>query len=121
VAYPDSKSPAWPGVVGGLLAASSIGLAASAAHGLDDAGARANLQTACLYAFGHGIALACLRSQLRARLDRLALMAIALGTVLFSGSLAGSALGGWPTRLAPMGGSLMICGWLAWAVAALRR
>jgi len=113
--------PAWPGVAGGLLAATAIALAAYAAHGVADAHARANLETACLYAFGHGIALACLRGQLRGLLSRLALGAILLGSLLFAGSLAGNALAGWPTRLAPAGGSLMILGWLGWAVAALRR
>lgn len=117
----SSKLPAWPGVVGGLLAASSIALAAYASHGVGDPGVRANLQTACLYAFGHGIALACLRNHVQGRVHVLALLAIAVGTVLFSGSLAGAALAGWPSRLAPTGGSLMIGGWLLWAVAALRR
>ncbi|TWH04168.1 hypothetical protein L613_007400000040 [Pseudoxanthomonas taiwanensis J19] len=36
------------------------------------------------------------------------------------GSLAGGALAGWPTRLAPAGGTLMMLGWLGWAVSALR-
>ena len=33
-----------------------------------------------------------------------------------SGSLVGAALFGWPTRLAPAGGMLMIGGWVAWAL-----
>ena len=107
--------------MGALLAAAAIGLSAYAAHGIDDAHARSNVQTACFYAFGHGVALAALRGQVGGRLGSIALMVLLLGTVLFSGSLVGAALAGWSTRLAPGGGSLMILGWLLWAVAALRR
>ena len=50
-----------------------------------------------------------------------ALCLLLLGTVLFSGSLAGNALAQWPTRLAPFGGITLILGWLLWAMDALRR
>ena len=113
-------SPAWPGVAGGVLAALAIGLSAYAAHGIDDAHARSNLQTACLYAFGHGVALAALGPWAAGRLARMALAVLLLGVLLFCGSLAGGALAGWPTRLAPTGGSLMMLGWLLWAAAAWR-
>ena len=59
-ASPGVPAAAWPAAAGAVLAALSIGLSAYAAHGVDDAHARANLQTACLHAFGHGIALAAL-------------------------------------------------------------
>ncbi|WP_019399457.1 DUF423 domain-containing protein [Pseudoxanthomonas sp. GW2] len=114
---PTSRAPA---AAGALLAALAIGLSAYAAHGLDDGHARSNLQTACLYAFGHGIALAALWPRAAGRLARGALLALLLGTLLFCGSLAGGALAGWPTRLAPSGGTLMMLGWLGWAVSALR-
>ena len=47
-------------------------------------------------------------------------MAGVAGMLLFSGSLAGAALVGWPTALAPLGGSLMILGWLLLACDLLR-
>lgn len=112
---------AWPAAVGAVLAALSIGLSAYAAHGVADSQARSSLQTACLYAFGHGLALAALWPRAATRLARVALCALLLGTLLFAGSLVGGALAGWTTRLAPSGGMLMMAGWLAWAVSVLRR
>ena len=37
------------------------------------------------------------------------------------GILAGAALAGWPTRLAPFGGGLMMLGWLLHAIGQWRR
>ncbi|KAF1686273.1 hypothetical protein B1992_08585 [Pseudoxanthomonas broegbernensis] len=111
----------WAGAAGGVLAALAIGLSAYAAHGIDDAHARAGVQTASLYAFGHGVALAALARAAVRRLGAAALAVLLLGTVLFCGSVAGGALLGWPTRLAPVGGSLMMLGWLLWAADAVRR
>ncbi|MCB1642317.1 MAG: hypothetical protein KDI37_11335, partial [Xanthomonadales bacterium] len=55
--------------------------------------------------------------------ERLSLATVALGMLLFSGALALSVL--WPvwhwTRLAPVGGTLLIAGWLLLAVASLFR
>ncbi|WP_374011968.1 DUF423 domain-containing protein [Pseudoxanthomonas koreensis] len=113
--------PSWAGTAGAVLAALSIGLSAWAAHGLDPGPARAGVQTASLYAFGHGVALAALARAAVRRLGVIALAVLLLGTVLFCGSVAGGALLGWPTRLAPAGGSLMMLGWLLWAADALRR
>lgn len=116
-----ATGPAWPAALGAVLAALSIGLSAYAAHGLEEGPARANVQTACVYAFGHGVALAALWPHAGTRLARAALYVLLLGTVLFCGSVAGGALAGWPTRLAPSGGMLMMGAWLAWAVSVLRR
>lgn len=113
--------PGWAGAAGAVLAALAIGLSAYAAHGVDEATARTNVQTACFYAFGHGLALAALARAAVRRLGVAALAVLLLGTVLFCGSVAGGALLGWPTRLAPAGGSLMMLGWLLWAADALRR
>ena len=119
-AAPVQAGPArWPGAAGGFLAALAIGLSAYAAHGVDDPHARDRLQTACLYAFGHGVALAALGPHALARLARAALAVLLLGILLFCGSLAGAALAGWPTRLAPAGGTLMMAGWLLWAASAI--
>jgi uncharacterized membrane protein YgdD (TMEM256/DUF423 family) len=117
----SAKRPGWPGVAGGVLAALGIGLSAWAAHGLDDPHARGNLQTAALYALVHGVALAALAPAALRALGRVALGALLAGVLLFSGSLAGNALAGWPTRPAPAGGMLMMLGWLLWAVHRARR
>lgn len=105
---------------GGVLAAAGVGLSAYAAHGAEGV-ARANLQSAALFALVHGIALAALSLQTPRRVGMLALSALLLGVLLFSGSLAAAHFFGMPTRFAPMGGSMIILGWLLYAVDAFRR
>ncbi|MFX6258466.1 DUF423 domain-containing protein, partial [Acinetobacter baumannii] len=51
----------------------------------------------------------------------LALYVLLLGVLLFSGSLVGGALWQWPTRMAPIGGTSMMAGWVLLAINALRR
>ena len=115
------RGGAWLAAVGAVLAALAIGLSAYAAHGVADAHARGNLQTASLYAFGHGVALAALAPSAARGLQALALAGLCAGTLLFAGSLAGGALLGWPTRLAPFGGTVLMASWLLYAFAAARR
>lgn len=103
------------GAAGALCAGAGVGMAAYASHGVSGQAA-SWLQTAALFAFGHGVALALL-SPLPARALRLLAMALLLaGMLLFSGSLAAAAMLGSPTSLAPFGGSLMMLGWLLLAV-----
>ena len=105
---------------GAVLSALAVGLAAYASHAAGpDAGARLGLAAA--FAFGHGLALAALAPRLSSRLELLAMACLLLGVLLFAGSLAGAHFFGLPTRLAPLGGSLLMLGWLAHAVAAIRR
>ncbi|MFC3816013.1 DUF423 domain-containing protein [Lysobacter sp. GCM10012299] len=104
---------------GAVLAAVAVALSAYAAHAVD-AGAQHRLYSAALFAFGHGIALAALAPHLRRNLARVALAALLLGTLLFSGSLAAAVLMGTSTALAPFGGTLMILAWLLYAADALR-
>jgi uncharacterized membrane protein YgdD (TMEM256/DUF423 family) len=105
---------------GAFLAAIAVGLAAYASHAADGE-ARMRLQTAAAFALGHGIALAALAPRCIRRLDTLALIGVLVGTLLFSGSLIGAHAFGWPTTLAPMGGTTMIAAWVLYAVDALRR
>lgn len=98
------------GGIGGVLAGCAVALAAYAAHGTDGQ-AQARLAQAAALAFGHGLALAALAPLAQRRRGLLALAAMLAGTLLFSGSLAGAALLGLPTRLAPFGGVLMIGAW----------
>ncbi|WP_232227542.1 DUF423 domain-containing protein [Aerolutibacter daejeonensis] len=111
----------WLAAAGAVMAALAVGLAAYASHGAEGE-AQARLQSAALFLFGHGVALAALAPLAAGRPWRvLALAGLLLGTVLFSGSLVMNVLHQWPTALAPMGGTLMMAGWLAWAVAAVRQ
>lgn len=106
---------------GALLAAAAVALGAYSAHGVADAHAQSNLQTAALYAFGHGIALAALAAGTTRWLGRTGLYLLLLGTLLFSGSLVLAALAQFTTKLAPVGGICLILGWLLWALDAVRR
>lgn len=115
------RTAAWLAAAGAVLAALAVGLSAYAAHGVADAHARGNLQLASLYAFGHGIALAALAPAAARRVPLLALAGLLAGTLLFAGSLAFAALLGWPTRLAPLGGTVLMASWLLYAVGVARR
>lgn len=118
MASPGPRS--WLAAAGALCAGLSVALAAYAAHGVDGQ-ARAWLQTAALFAFGHGLALAVLAPAAVRRLRRAALLCLLGGMLLFSGSLAAGALFAWPTAAAPLGGGLLILGWLLLAADCLRR
>ncbi|MEO5596308.1 MAG: DUF423 domain-containing protein [Lysobacteraceae bacterium] len=102
-------------VVGALACAVAVALGAYASH-VAEAVAQHRLALAALFAFGHGLAVLALAPHANARVQRLALFGLLMGTLLFSGSLALAALFGISTVLAPFGGSLMILGWLVYAV-----
>ncbi len=116
---PALSGPAVPARVlaasGAVLAACAVALGAYASHAADaDAGRRLSLAAA--FAFGHGLALAALAPHATRALGRASLWMLLAGVLLFAGSLAGAHAFGWPTRLAPAGGMLMIAGWLLRAV-----
>ncbi|MCL7714362.1 DUF423 domain-containing protein [Stenotrophomonas mori] len=116
-----ARKPSLLGVCGGLLAAAAVGLSAYAAHAADGPSMQSHLDTAALYAFGHGAVLAVLGPTSLNRFARVALYVLLLGVLLFSGSVAGGALGLWPTRLAPAGGTALMVGWVMLALSALKR
>lgn len=117
---PRSRSAAWLAAIGAWLAGASVALAAYASHGVDG-DARSRLMLAAVIAFGHGLALAALAPQAAGRLAHVALAAVLAGTVLFSGSLVAAQLLGASTRLAPIGGVLLMLGWLALGIDRVRR
>lgn len=115
------RKPSLLAFSGALLAAAAVALGAYSAHGVADAHAQSSLQTAAMYAFGHGIALAALAAGTTRMLGRSSLYLLLFGTLLFSGSLALAVLVQTTTRFAPVGGFCLILGWLLWAVDAMRR
>jgi uncharacterized membrane protein YgdD (TMEM256/DUF423 family) len=115
------RKPSLLAFSGALLAATAVALGAYSAHGAADAHAQSSLQTAALYAFGHGIALAALAAGTTRSLGRAGLCLLLLGTLLFSGSLVLAVLAQATTRFAPAGGLCLILGWLLWALDAMRR
>ena len=102
---------------GAVLAALAVGLAAYASHAVGP-GAGMRLGLASAFAFGHGLALAALAPRSGGRLATLALCLLLAGVLLFAGSLAGAHFLGWGTRLAPLGGGLLMLGWLVHATSA---
>jgi len=110
----------WLAAAGALCAACAVALSAYAAHGAQGED-QARLHTAAFFAFGHGVALAALAPTAARRLARFGLALLFLGMLLFSGSLVFKVLAQWPTRLAPLGGLMLIAGWVLYAVAAMRK
>jgi len=105
-----------------LLAAAAVGLGAFGAHALRDrflAEPRAGAwwETATVYLLVHALAGACLPPAIRR--PRILLLA---GAAVFSGTLYAMALGAprWLGAVTPLGGTLMIVGWIATAVAFVR-
>jgi uncharacterized membrane protein YgdD (TMEM256/DUF423 family) len=118
---------AWAGVLG----ASGVALGAFGAHllraSLEATGTLEVWETAVRYQLLHAVALVGFAGWARSA-DRPGGMATAwtvrlwvAGTVLFSGSLYGLALGGprWLGPVTPLGGLALIAGWVAATVAAL--
>jgi uncharacterized membrane protein YgdD (TMEM256/DUF423 family) len=105
---------------GAVLAAAAVALSAYASHGAAP-DAQARLFLAAMFAFGHGVALAALAPQSPGRMAIAAFTTMLLGVLGFSGSLAAAHFFGTPTRLAPIGGSLLMLAWLMVAADRMRR
>ena len=105
-------------VLTGVFGAAGVGLAAAGAH----VSGGPSLTTAANFLLFHATALLgfCgLAASCRSRGVLVAATVIALGTILFSGELALHTLAGIGLlqRAAPIGGSLMILGWVIAAFA----
>eukprot|EP00041_Stephanoeca_diplocostata_P014264 m.257733 g.257733 ORF g.257733 m.257733 type:complete len:109 (+) comp19639_c0_seq4:104-430(+) len=98
-----------------LMGASAVGMGAFGAHALKESlnasGMTATYQTAVLYHLVHSCAVLSVRDDGW----RLPAKAWVVGTILFSGSLYGLALGAprWTGAITPVGGFCFILGWLA--------
>ncbi|WP_269900239.1 DUF423 domain-containing protein [Paenalcaligenes faecalis] len=98
---------------------------AHALTGLVDINLMAVWHTAVLYLFVHGLGmlgLAASQHLLQSRLQTLAYNLLFVGTLLFSGSLFLLVLSGqsWLGMITPIGGMLMLAGWLTTLAAAIR-
>ncbi|MFL9582669.1 DUF423 domain-containing protein [Stenotrophomonas sp. AB1(2024)] len=116
-----TRKPSLLACLGGLLAATAVGLSAYASHGIAEPLAQSHVNTAALFAFGHGAALAVLGPTQQNSVGKLALYVLLLGTLLFSGSLVAGALWRFSTGLAPVGGTALMIGWAVYGLNALRR
>ncbi len=107
--------------IAGLLGAAGVVMAAGAAH---DAGPVRLLGPAAAMCLVHAPALIALDARRpRPRMFTLASALLGGGTLLFSGDLAARAFEGHPLfpMAAPTGGTLLILGWAAVALAAFSR
>ena len=107
-----------------MLAAAAVGAGAFGAHALRQSATSADLniwRTAAVYLLVHGIAVACLGASKRSEL-KWPILLLAAGSTVFSASLFSLVLT--DTRalgaVAPVGGALMIIGWLFAAVVLMR-
>jgi uncharacterized membrane protein YgdD (TMEM256/DUF423 family) len=110
----------------GFLGATGVGAGALGAHALRGTLPPEMLdvwKTATLYQLVHTVALLALSFTPGSRSPRGAAMAFVAGVPLFSGSLYALALGGprWLGAVAPLGGSLMVAGWLLVGLSVVRR
>lgn len=119
----------WAMTIGGLYGALAVGGGAYGAHGLKDqldAAAYAKYCLALDYLLVHATIIFACGVALRALPENRSLLIatglFSLGIVLFSGGLIGSmfGLGTQLGKLAPMGGTMLIVGWLALAFAGFR-
>ena len=106
-------------LTGSVLAATGIACGAFGAHALRDSLGPVRLgwwQTAVQYQLWHAVALVAIAALPVPRLGLPALL-IGVGTSIFAGTLYAMALGGarWLGAVTPVGGLLMIAGWLALA------
>lgn len=118
-------------IAGALLGAVAVAAGAFGAHGLATtlaaSGQTANWQTACTYCMYHALGmlaagLVAARSRPASRPALVAGWCFLVGTLIFSGCLATLALTGVKTlgAIVPIGGVLMITGWVILATAAIR-
>lgn len=105
---------------GALACLLAVALGAWAAHGVPELQARARLETAVLYLFWHGLALALFAPQRGGRLALGSLLLWLLGCIGFCGSLITAAIWNTSTALAPAGGTAFMLGWLLRAIVLLR-
>lgn len=92
-----------------------------AAHGIRDPQAREWIMTGVIFQLPHVAAVFGILSWRRSRLVVMPTWAISLGSLVFAGDLYALALGA-PRAIAafaPIGGSLMMIGWLWLAIVAL--
>jgi len=116
-------------VVGALLGLVGVGAGAMGAHALRgriDEQALGWWETAAHYAQVHAVlivAIALVCAPPRPRLVSTSLVSLAVGVVIFAGTLDAMALGGprWLGAITPLGGTCLLVGWLAIALHGLRK
>lgn len=107
------KSERWLAIAP-LICGIAVALGAYASHAVAGQ-SQQRLALAALFAFAHGLALIAMTRR-QSALANASKMIFLAGIGMFSGSLACAALFATTTIAAPLGGSLLIFGWLLSAV-----
>jgi uncharacterized membrane protein YgdD (TMEM256/DUF423 family) len=112
--------------IGAISGALFVAAGAFGAHALKTRLHAADLElwhTGVLYHALHAVALVVYGVFARERSGRAAGWSFLLGTLVFSGTLYAMALGGprWLGAVTPLGGALLIVGWLAFALESKQR
>lgn len=100
--------------IGATVCGLSVALGAYASH-VASAQNQHRFVLAALFAFAHGLALIVMAAR-SSRLAGVAKLFLLIGILLFCGSLAAAGFFGSTTKAVPLGGSLLILGWLVAAV-----
>lgn len=115
----------WVGIAAINLAV-AVGLGAFGAHGLKSIATTQQLEwwhTATLYLFVHALGLLAIAILIRLQMiTSTSAWLIQIGVLIFAGSLYAMTLGAprWFGAITPIGGVLMILGWIWLAVSAFR-
>lgn len=106
-------------VAGAFFGAAGVGAGAMASHAVADAHAADMVTLAAIYALMHAVVLLCWSAQ--GKIATAARASLAGGIALFSGTIALKYLVplAVPAMLAPVGGTLLMLGWLLVAISAI--
>jgi uncharacterized membrane protein YgdD (TMEM256/DUF423 family) len=112
-------TPRYLPALAGFNALLALTFGTFAAHGIKDPQAREWIMTGVVFQLPHVAAIFGLIAWRNSRAIRSGAWAISLGSLIFASDLYALALGAprWVAALAPIGGSLMMLGWL-WLVVA---
>lgn len=108
-------------VLAGLNGLLAVGLGAFGAHAITDPQAKDWLETATRFQLPHAVAVLALVAL--APRTKVAAELLGVGALMFGGALQALALGAprGVAMVAPVGGALMMLGWVVVVVSALRR
>jgi uncharacterized membrane protein YgdD (TMEM256/DUF423 family) len=114
-------SPRYLPALAAFNAIVALAFGAFAAHGIHDPQAREWIRTGVTFQLPHVAAVFGLIAWRNSSAIRKGAWAVSLGSLVFAADLNALALGAprWVAALAPVGGSMMILGWLWLAAAAL--
>jgi uncharacterized membrane protein YgdD (TMEM256/DUF423 family) len=116
-----SKNVRWLPAFAAANAVIALAVGTFAAHGIKDPQARDWIMTGVIFQLPHVAAVFGLLAWRNVAMVRSGAWAVSIGSLIFAADLDALALGAprWVAALAPIGGSLMMIGWLFLGVVAL--